>query len=246
MLPGTGIWIRIYEGAVVTQEAFDNASMSQRSRMKFVPVPRASWLQDDGKYVEHMLAISTIDRDEQVASFSLQGRAIERSEVQQPDFKVKAEQLTLNLFPAEVSATAGEDFGRQVLPLSTDHLMQIFGACVLPDEYLTSWNDQIQEVVQRVRLASLGVLLCSQREQEELCQQGLISPLLVQPPVMDALESADEEDVWEGLPMMRSAAPVVQPRTFVALTLLMSVAVVAVAILIHAMAEEGPEKDLAG
>ena len=62
---------------------------------------------------------------------------------------------------------------------------------------------------------------------------------------MDALESADEEDVWEGLPMMRSAAPVVQPRTFVALTLLMSVAVVAVAILIHAMAEEGPEKDLA-
>ena len=101
----------------------------------------------------------------QVASFSLQGRAIERSEVQQPDFKVKAEQLTLNLFPAEVSATAGEDFGRQVLPLSTDHLMQIFGACVLPDEYLTSWNDQIQEVVQRVRLASLGVLLCSQREQ---------------------------------------------------------------------------------
>ena len=109
MEPGTGIWVRIHDGTVVSQAAYDSADKAQRSRCHFVAVPRITWLHSENAELDLdlMMQVSTADSDAQLASLSFDGHAISQGDLTSEAFAVDAngrsrrDHLRTHLFPAE-------------------------------------------------------------------------------------------------------------------------------------------------
>lgn len=260
MEPGTGIWVRIHDGAVVSQAAFDSADKEDRSRCHFVPVPRITWLHSDDaeRDLELMMRVSTIDSDAQLASMSCDGHAISQGDLTTEAFAVdshgrsRRDQLHAHLFPAEACQMAvgvDEALATRIAPLSANHLEQIFGVCRLPSEVLDQWNALVGDAVSRLRRAGDAALLVNEEQQSLLCERGVVPLSVFQAASFDLYEQPldFEWDQPEGVPIgqvLASPAPIVRPTTFLALSVALTLGVGVVAAFIHMMVPQ--EDELAG
>ena len=253
---GAGIWVRILDGTVVSQRAFESTDETQRSRFQVVAVPRITWLQSDNaeRDVELMMRVSTIDVDSQLASLSFDGRDISKSELIDQSFAVDAagqsrrHLLHAHLFPAEVCQMAAgidEALATRIEPLAATHLVQIFGTCRLPATYLDEWNGVVRDSVLRLRRAGDAALLLDEEQQRDVVQRGLVPSTMFEPAPPPDLSEQPLEFEWdqpeENDLLLPSPAPIVRPTTFLALSVALTVGVGLVAAFIHMMAHDDDE-----
>ena len=200
-----GIWVRVREGAIVTQRRYDEADAQWRRGVRYVALPRVTWLDADHKRMEgnlnRLMLLSCVDKPEQCASMSFDGVCIGKAEITNAEFTADADgtlhrdAIAVHLFPAELChPPVNQAFGTRIVDLSEDLLMQLFGTCRMPRDYLVQWNAQVQAAISRVRAAHSTALLMNEKQIEMLCQMGVVPLALFEPAPYGIREGAFESD----------------------------------------------------
>lgn len=214
MQPGVGAWVRVREGNVVKRDDGDVEGDS------FVPVPTAAILKQQSA-LDRFCQVSALSLDQQAAIIVHEGNALALDNLMDSELVMRARRdLRACMIPSPDVA----DSRSRLLPLTEQHVAEIFGDWALAPATLASWNESVASMLALCPgawaddrgMASVAVLSAKQRE--VLVEKGLLRKEMFDPPDTELKESSGE-----GAPslsyLIKTAGTVVIVAFFISQTL---------------------------
>lgn len=212
-----GAWVRVREGHVVKREDAGGESSTD----SFVPVPTAAILKQQSA-LERFCLVSALKVDQQAAIIVHEGRALVLNDLMDPELLLRARrELRAHMIPSPSVA----DKRSQLMPLTEQHIAEIFGDWALAPAKLAAWNDSVATVLELCSgawaedsdMSSVAVLNAKQRE--VLVEKGLVRMEIFDPPDENGLGFASDEGAPSPASLIKAAGAVVIVAFFVSQTL---------------------------
>lgn len=198
MEPGAGAWVRVLDGKLVLDTAYDKTL----TEYDCVPVPKEAFLCTKPA-LDKFRQFSCVKVEEQHAILVHDGKGISFENLTDAQFVAAADPRPFFFPPAASKQRSG------LLPVTESHLREIFGVCPLTTDTLAAWNQSVAGALALRNGANRGkdsVLVMNAAQRTYLIQLGVVRMDKFDPPAFETPPPAMAEAAAPGASAVAASA----------------------------------------